>query len=198
MRICRYPDISFIIFCNTSYSCVTDIYSQLVFYDITIFSDNYNAGLCANIDLPIVQSYSVGNIKFSGSGSPDVLDEARVELEWMFNMIVSSSDPYWGSKCSGLVYHKMHDHKWTGLATKPYDYQEDWGTTRIVKPPTYAATFNMIACAAQAARLWKDFDSSFSEKCLKNAKSSWEAMMAKKNSWYGVDHGADAWKTDPQ
>ncbi|MBR6968102.1 MAG: glycoside hydrolase family 9 protein, partial [Ruminococcus sp.] len=148
--------------------------------------------------MSIPQSYSVGNISFSGSGSPDVLDEARVELEWMFNMIVSSSDPYWGSKCEGLVYHKMHDHKWTGLATKPYDYQDDWGTTRIVKPPTYAATFNMIACAAQASRLWKDFDSSFSDKCLKNAKSSWEAMMAKKSSWYGKDHGADAWKTDPQ
>ena len=100
--------------------------------------------------MTIPQSYSVGNIKFNGTGSPDVLDEARVELEWMFNMIVTSKDNEWGSSCKGLVYHKMHDHKWTGLATKPFDYQEEWGTTRIVKPPTYAATFNMIACAARS------------------------------------------------
>ena len=145
--------------------------------------------------MSIPQSYSVGKVKFDGTGSPDVLDEARVELEWMFNMIVSSSDKYWGSDCKGLVYHKMHDHKWTGLATKPYDYQDEWGTTRIVKPPTYAATFNMIACAAQAARLWKGIDDSFAEKCLSNAKSSWEAVMAKESKW-AIKEGS--WKTDPQ
>ena len=145
--------------------------------------------------MTIPQSYSVGNIKFDGTGSPDVLDEARVELEWMFNMIVTSKDTEWGSKCKGLVYHKMHDHKWTGLATKPFDYQTEWGTTRIVKPPTYAATFNMIACAAQAARLWEPYDSAFAKKCLDNAKSSWDAVMAMKNKWQ-IKEGT--WKTDPQ
>ena len=154
----------------------------------------------------IPQSYSVGNIKFDGTGSPDVLDEARVELEWMFNMIVTSKDKHWGSKCENLVYHKMHDHKWTGLATKPWDYagekladgSDGWNTTRIVKPPTYAATLNMIACAAQASRLWKGIDDSFSAKCLEKAETSWKAMMAKKSSWYGVDLGKDAWEKDPQ
>ena len=153
----------------------------------------------------IPQSYKVGNISFSGSGTPDVLDEARVELEWMFNMIVSSSDKSW-SKCEGLVYHKMHDHKWTGLATKPWDYagekladgSDGWNTTRIVKPPTYAATFNMIACAAQAARLWKGYDDAFADECLEKAKTSWKAVMAKKSNWYGVDLGPNAWEKDPQ
>jgi endoglucanase len=153
----------------------------------------------------IPQSYKVGNISFSGSGTPDVLDEARVELEWMFNMIVSSSDKSW-SKCEGLVYHKMHDHKWTGLATKPWDYagekladgSDGWNTTRIVKPPTYAATFNMIACAAQAARLWKGYDDAFADECLDKAKTSWKAVMAKKSNWYGVDLGPNAWEKDPQ
>ena len=145
--------------------------------------------------MTIPQSYNVGNIKFDGTGSPDVLDEARVELEWMFNMIVTSKDTEWGSKCKGLVYHKMHDHKWTGLATKPFDYQTEWKTTRIVKPPTYAATFNMIACAAQAARLWEPYDSAFAKKCLDNAKSSWDAVMAMKSKWQ-IKEGT--WKTDPQ
>ena len=113
--------------------------------------------------------------------NPDILDEARVELEWMFKMIDEN----------GFVYHKLHDHKWTGLATKSWDYDKEimengekgWGTVRIVKPATYAATFNMIACAAQAARLWAPYDKSFADECLKNAKASWTAIMAKESKW---------------
>jgi endoglucanase len=110
--------------------------------------------------------------------APDILDEARVELEWMFSMIVDSKDPYWG-KYAGMVYHKLHDHKWTGLATKAWDYEEEWGTTRIVKPPTYAATLNMAACAAQAARLWADYDADFAAECIEKAETAYS--VAKKN-----------------
>jgi endoglucanase len=110
----------------------------------------------------------------SGNGAPDILDEARVELEWMFKMMVDSSDPYWG-QYEGMVYHKLHDHKWTGLATKPWDYESEWGTTRIIKPPTYAATLNMAACAAQAARLWAGIDDDFANTCLENAKTAYNA-----------------------
>jgi len=113
------------------------------------------------------------------NGAPDVLDEARVELEWMFKMMVQSSDPYFGKDKVDMVYHKLHDHKWTGLATKPWDYKEEWGTERIVKPPTTAATLNLSACAAQAARLWKGIDDKFAEECLDVAKRTYEA--AKKN-----------------
>jgi endoglucanase len=113
--------------------------------------------------------------------APDILDEARVELEWMFKMIDEN----------GFVYHKLHDHKWTGLATKSWDYDKEtmengekgWGTVRIVKPATYAATFNMIACAAQAARLWKGIDDTFANECLAHAKSSWNAIIAKESKW---------------
>ena len=89
-------------------------------------------------------------------------------------MVVSSSDPYWG-KYEGLVYHKLHDHKWTGLATRPYDYEDQWGTTRIVKPPSFAATLNFVACAAQAARLWEPYDSAYADKLLTAAKKSYQA-----------------------
>ena len=117
----------------------------------------------------------------NGNKAPDILDEARVELEWMFKMIDSD----------GFVYHKLHDHKWTGLATKSWDYDKEtmengekgWGTVRIVKPATYAATFNMIACAAQAARLWKGIDDSFAQECLTNAQNSWKAIIAKESKW---------------
>ncbi len=112
----------------------------------------------------------------SSDGAPDILNEARYEVEWMEKMIVQSSDPYWGDK-AGLVYHKLHDHKWTGLAVKPDTYENEWGTTRIVKPPSFAATLNFVASAAQAARLWEDYDKEFSDKCLKLAKESYAAYL---------------------
>ncbi|MDE5945892.1 MAG: glycoside hydrolase family 9 protein [Oscillospiraceae bacterium] len=115
----------------------------------------------------------------NSNGAPDLLDEARVELEWMMNMMVKSADPYFGKDMENMVYHKLHDHKWTGLATRPYDYEKQWETTRIVKPPTTAATLNMVACAAQASRLWAGIDDTFAKTCLENAIKGYEA--AKKN-----------------
>ncbi|MGN1480458.1 glycoside hydrolase family 9 protein, partial [Porcipelethomonas sp.] len=110
----------------------------------------------------------------TGNNVPDILDEAAVELDWMMKMVVQSDEPTWG-KYAGLVYHKLHDHKWTGLATRPYDYESEWGTVRIVKPPTFAATLNFVACAAQAARLWEPYDSAKAAKYLEAAKTSYEA-----------------------
>jgi endoglucanase len=130
------------------------------------------------------------------NGYPDVLDEARVELQWMFDMIVDSEDPYFG-KDAGLVYHKLHDHKWTGLAVHAWSYEEDGfkDMSRIVKPPTYAATFNMIACAAQAARLWKGIDDDFSAECLKHAEESMKVVEGLKSKW-NVKAGKSAQQDD--
>jgi endoglucanase len=115
-----------------------------------------------------------------GDKIPDVLDECAYELDWIAKMKVESSEPTWG-KYAGLYYHKLHDHKWTGLATRPWDYEDEWKTVRIVKPPTFAATLNYAACAAQAARLWNDFDSSKAATYLSTAK---DAFAAVKEYWY--------------
>ncbi|WP_303805450.1 glycoside hydrolase family 9 protein [Ruminococcus flavefaciens] len=99
------------------------------------------------------------------NGTPDLLDEARWEMEWMLKMIVESGE------YKGMAYHKAHDEKWTALGIAPAD--DDM--KRIVKPPTTAATLNLAACGAQAARLWKDYDSDFAEQCLTAAKNAFEA-----------------------
>lgn len=124
----------------------------------------------------------------AGNGHPDILDECAFEIDFMSQMVVQSNEPTWGER-AGMVYHKLHDHKWTGLATKPWDYdgpKEDggWDTRRIVKPPTFAATLNYAACAAQAARLWKDYDSSKSAKYLEAAKTSYKAAQ---DNYYPAD-----------
>ena len=99
------------------------------------------------------------------NGTPDLLDEARWEMEWMLKMIVESGE------YKGMAYHKAHDEKWTALGIAPAD--DDM--KRIVKPPTTAATLNLAACGAQAARLWKDYDNDFAEQCLTAAKNAFEA-----------------------
>ncbi|WP_294413370.1 glycoside hydrolase family 9 protein [uncultured Ruminococcus sp.] len=99
------------------------------------------------------------------NGTPDLLDETRWEMEWMLKMIVESGE------YKGMAYHKAHDEKWTALGIAPAD--DDM--KRIVKPPTTAATLNLAACGAQAARLWKDYDSDFAEQCLTAAKNAFEA-----------------------
>ena len=134
--------------------------------------------------------------KNNAKGSPDVLDEARVELEWMFDMMVKPDDPYFGED-AGLVYHKIQDHKRTGLAVRAWDYEGYGEVTRIVKPPSYAATFNMVACAAQAARLWKGIDDDFAAECLKNAQTGLAAAEKLKANWYDMKgHSAEQYDVD--
>lgn len=108
------------------------------------------------------------NIPESGNKIPDILDESRYELEWMMKMIVPDPNPY-----AGMLHHKVHDEKWTGLALAPSDDT----MKRVLKAPSTAATLNFAACAAQAARLWKDIDKDFSEKCLDYAEKAYEAAL---------------------
>ena len=81
----------------------------------------------------------------SGNGVPDVLDEARWELEFLLKMQVPAGQPH-----AGMAHHKIHDEAWTGLPLLPHlDPQ-----TRELHPPSTAATLNLAATAAQAARVF--------------------------------------------
>ena len=114
------------------------------------------------------------------NGIPDVIDECMYEIDFMSQMVVDSSISYY-SKYAGLVYHKLHDHKWTGLATRPWDYETEWKTERIVKPPTLAATLNYVACCAQCARLLEPYDADKAADYYEAAKTSYAAY---KQHWY--------------
>ncbi|WP_164169678.1 glycoside hydrolase family 9 protein [Ruminococcus flavefaciens] len=111
------------------------------------------------------------------NGAPDLLDEARWEMEWMMKMMVDSG------KYEGMVYHKAHDEKWTALGLAPAD--DDM--KRIVKPPTTAATLNLAACGAQAARLWKDYDSDFADECLEAAEKAFAAAKEHPDMYAPLD-----------
>ena len=91
----------------------------------------------------------------TNNNTPDILDECKVELDFFLKM----------QREDGMVYHKMHDYKWTGLAVAP---SQEGQPKRIVKPATYAATLNFAAACAQGARLFEDSDSAYA-KTLKDA-----------------------------
>lgn len=107
------------------------------------------------------------NIPESGNGLPDLLDEARWELEWMMKMQVPEGDPQ-----AGLVHHKMHDEEWNALGTLPVLSDK---TKRTLRPVSTAATLNLAATAAQASRLYAKLDPKFAARCLAAATRAWDA-----------------------
>ncbi len=113
----------------------------------------------------------------NSNGNPDLLDEARWQMEWMLKMIVDSGE------YEGMVYHKAHDEKWTALGIAPADDE----MKRIVKPPSTAATLNLAAAAAQAARLWKDIDNDFADTCLEAAEKCYEAAKKHPDMYAPLD-----------
>jgi len=129
---------------------------------------------------------SVMTIPENKNGIPDILDECKIELDFFLKMI----------RDDGMVYHKAHDYKWTGLAVAPYDQNENGkenkAPMRIVKPVTYAATLNASAAFAQAARLFKDYDAAYAKAMEDAAIKTYAA--AQKNykpftSWGGDTKG---------
>ncbi|WP_049974137.1 glycoside hydrolase family 9 protein [Azospirillum sp. B4] len=124
-----------------------------------------------------------------GNGVPDILDEARFELEFLLAMQVpegkSLEVPLGDQKgnaghylltlinAGGLAHQKVGDAHWTGLPTAPADDP----VTRYLYYPTTAASLNLAAVAAQAARVWKDIDPAFADRCLKAARRAFAAAQ---------------------
>jgi endoglucanase len=105
----------------------------------------------------------------SGNGVPDVLDEARWELEFLLSMQVPAGKPL-----AGMAHHKVHDDNWTGLPLLPnLDPQP-----RHLHKPSTAATLNLAAAAAQCARLFAPYDAAFAQRCLTAARTAWDAAKA--------------------
>jgi endoglucanase len=102
----------------------------------------------------------------TGNGVPDILDEARWELEFLMKMVVPD-----GNKFAGMVHHKIHDTRWTGPPMLPHLDPEP----RALYAPSTAATLNLVAAAAQGSRLFRSYDKSFSAHMLTVAEKAWGA-----------------------
>lgn len=93
----------------------------------------------------------------SGNKVPDILDEARYELEWMFKM---------QDKKSGGVYHKVTCANFPGDDVLPQDETDEL----IICPVSTTATYDFASVMAEASVLYKEYDKAFAAKCEKAAK----------------------------
>ena len=116
------------------------------------------------------------------NGINDLLDEAKYELDFLFKMQIPEEGLDGAGEMAGAVFHKMHDSKWTSLPNMPYNYDMDdphkWyeSPSRYLYRPTLTATLDFIAVMAQAARIWKDIDAGFSDKCLTAATNAYASL----------------------
>ena len=95
----------------------------------------------------------------SGNGVPDLLDEARWELEWMLKMQAPS----------GGVYHKVTALTFPGSVMPDKEHPDLY-----VSPVSTAATGDFAAVMARASILYKDFDPDFASTAGEAAWKAWE------------------------
>jgi endoglucanase len=103
------------------------------------------------------------------NGVPDILDEARWGVEFLMSMQVPE-----GRADAGMVRHKVSDENWTGLPMPPHQDPQP----RVLSAVTTAATLNLAATAAQAARVWETADADFATRALAAAERAYAAAKA--------------------
>jgi endoglucanase len=100
----------------------------------------------------------------TGNGTPDILNEARWNLNWMLQM--QDND--------GGAWHKQTSTHFPGFVAPEDDKlpSEVIGTGDVPYKST-CATADLAAVAAIAARVYKPFDASFAAKALSAAERAW-------------------------
>lgn len=129
-------------------------------YERSLHAGTADAGALADGTLALPES---------ANGIPDVLDEARWELEFLLSMQVPAD----GGEYAGMAHHKIHDVGWTGLPLLP---SQDPQERRLARPST-AATLNLAAAAAQGSRLFAEHDPAFADRLLEAARTAWAAAQ---------------------
>ncbi len=94
----------------------------------------------------------------SGNGVPDVLDEARYELEWMLKM----------QDKSGGIYHKVTCLEFPGFVMPTEETNQLY-----IMPVSDTATGDFAAVMAMSYNVYKGLDKKFADKCLAAAKKAW-------------------------
>jgi endoglucanase len=122
----------------------------------------------------------------AGNRVPDLLDEARWEVDFLLRMQVPDGrrlrlpvDQPDGKRqlsftevdASGMAHHKVADAAWTALPTAPDRDPQP----RVLHPPSTAATLNLAAVAAQCVRVWRTIDPAFAARCADAAARAWAA-----------------------
>lgn len=128
----------------------------------------YERGRVFGAGSPVTRD-ELSRIPENGNGLPDILDEARWELDFLLRMMVPDGEPL-----AGMVHHKIHDTAWTAPPMLPSDDPKP----RALHRPSTAATLDVAAVAAQGARLFAEHNPTFSARLLAAARKAWVAANA--------------------
>jgi len=110
------------------------------------------------------------NIPESANQIPDILDEARWNLDWMLTM----QDPN-----DGGVYHKL-----THLNFQPIMMPHEVTAERYVVMKSTGAALNFAAVMAVAARVYENYDPEFARTALEAAEFAWEWAVENPEVYY--------------
>lgn len=103
------------------------------------------------------------NIPETGNGVPDILNEARYELEWILQM----------QREDGAFHHKL-----TKAHFAPFIMPQDDREQEYLMPVAHCATAAACAALALGARTYRAFDADFAGKMLDAARRGWEWLQA--------------------
>jgi endoglucanase len=126
--------------------------------------------LAAYEDFPAYFQAQRLNIPESGNGVPDILNEARWNIDWMLTM----QDP-----ADGGVYHKLTNLRFDGMvmpaqATAP----------RYVVQKTTAAALDFAAVMATASRVYAPYDAALATRMRTAAQQAWRWAQAHPRDYY--------------
>jgi endoglucanase len=110
------------------------------------------------------------SIPETGNGIPDILNEARWNLDWMITM----QDPH-----DGGVYHKLTSANFAGMVMPHQN-----NVTRYAVMKSTAATLNFAAVMAVASRVYEPFDPVFADSCLDAAVYAWQWALQNPAVYY--------------
>ena len=102
----------------------------------------------------------------SGNGTPDILDEARFELEWMLKM----------QDTNGGVFHKVSCKTFPGYVAPTAETGE-----LFVTPVSSTATADFCASMALAYEFFKQYDPAFANTCKSAAEKAWAWLESNPN-----------------
>ena len=104
----------------------------------------------------------------SGNGIPDILDEARYELDWMMKM---------QDEASGGVYHKVTCREFPEFVMPQEETEE-----LVISAISNTATGDFAAVMTKASVLYADIDPDFAKNALKAAKKAYVYLEEHKSS----------------
>ncbi|MBB4080388.1 endoglucanase [Lewinella aquimaris] len=103
------------------------------------------------------------NIPESGNGKSDYLDEIKYELDWLLTM----------QDDDGGLFHKLTTLKFAGMVMPRGATKQ-----RFIVGKSTTATLDFAAAAAQASRVYREYDANYADRLLAAARHAWNWAQA--------------------